>query len=442
VHGIVANSWWQAGAEVYCVDDADAKDVLTGAASASPKNLLVSTLTDEIERATGGRSISLSLALKDRAATLMAGRSGDTVLWLNGGRLSWTTSTFYAKDGKLPDWVVKINEAGIPRLKEGFRWERSLPESAYVRAQPTLAPGAPESFGASFPHSVRTYADWRMTPDANEFTLSTAQAGIRALGMGKDEVPDLLAVSLSANDYLGHAFGPDSPEVLEMCVRTDRAIRDFLRFLNREIPGGLASVAIAFTADHGVCNTPEDEAARGLPMRRVSPRALQQFVEDGLQAAFGRKDFIAYFDEASVYLNSKAMNDAGVDSRRVGIFIRDRLLEYPDVLTAYYLPEIHLSDEGPVTHRVRRSYRKGRSPEVYYILPPGFYPGAFAGGTGHGSPWSYDSRVPVIFAGPWFAKGRFLDACSPEDVVPTLCEVAGAARPTGAAGRAVGLLAR
>lgn len=444
IHGIVANSWWADGKSVYCVDDPDAKDVLTGAASASPRNLLVSTLTDEVERATGGKSYSLSVALKDRAAILMAGRSADMVFWFNSSRLAWTTSTYYAKDGRLPDWVAGFNERVPAMIRDVRTWEQSLPEAAYVRTRPTVAPGAGESFGTTFPHTVRSYSDWRMTPYANQLTLELAKAGILAYGMGYDDIPDVVTISLSANDYLGHAFGPDSPEMLEMCVRTDEAIRDFLVFLDREVRGGLSSVALAFTSDHGVCNVPEDEAARGFPMRRVSPRTVQQFVEDALQQKYGRKDFLASFDEAGVYLNQGALVQAKQDARAVGRFIRDTLLQHPDVIAAYYMPEVAEGylDDSPLTQRLRRSYRKGRSPDVYYILPPGFYPSAYPGGTGHGSPWSYDSRVPVIFIGPWFRPGRSTEPCTPEDIAPTLCDLAGAARPTGATGRAIGLAVR
>ncbi|MER3465966.1 MAG: hypothetical protein C4340_01865 [Armatimonadota bacterium] len=449
IHGIVGNAWYVNGRSVYCTEDADARDVLTGGASSSARNLLTSTFVEEAEKATGGRAVTVSLALKDRAAILMAGRTADVVLWFNGARLSWTTSTAYRPDGRLPSWVEAWNERRTPARAAGTTWSVSLPASAHLLARPTSRPGVSGEFGTTFPHRLPSdeaalFNAWRMTPMANQYTLETAAEAVRAMEMGRDEVPDVLVVGLSANDYLGHSFGPDSPEVLEMCVRTDAALSDFLRFLAGAVPGGLDSVAIVVTSDHGVASVPEDEAALGIPSRRVSPTAILQVVSEVLEEEFGTADLYAstsgdgilgiYFDEAKC----KA---AETDSYTAALQVRHALRGHSDVFAVFLLGDFDepWMDDDPLTRKVRRSIVYGRSPDVIIVPRPGVYVSAYPTGTGHGTPWQYDSNVPILMSGPWFRKGVFTERCTPEDIAPTVCHLIGAQRPSGCQGNVIGL---
>lgn len=446
IHGIVGNEWYEEGRSVYCTVDASARDVLTGGSSSSARNLLVSTFVEEIEKATGGNAVTASIALKDRAAILMAGRLADVVLWFNGNRLSWTTSTAYRPDGKLPLWVEAWNERRIPARSAGTTWNQSLPPAVYLRARPTTRASVTGGFGTSFPHRLPSdegslYNDWRMTPMANQYTLETAAEAVRAMKMGQDEVPDVLAVSLSANDYLGHSFGPDSPEVLEMCVRTDAALSDFFRYLGSAVPGGLDSVAIALSSDHGVAPVPEDDAALGLPGKRVQPTAILKSALAALEEELGTTDLFVSVSGDGVYFDRAKLDEAETYEYPVGSIVRDALRFNPDVYRVYLLTDFDdpWLDDDPLTRKVRRSVLRGRSPDVIIIPRPGVYVSSYPTGTGHGTPWSYDSSVPMLFAGPWFKRGAFTDRCSPEDIAPTLCYLVGAQRPSGCQGNVIGL---
>lgn len=446
VHGIVGNGWFAEGKSVYCTEDPSARDVLTGGTSSSARNLLVSTFMEEAEKATGGRSVTISLALKDRAATLMAGRAADTVVWFNGSRLSWTTSTAYRSDGKLSPWVEAWNGRRIPARAAGTTWSASLPPAVHLRARPTSRPGVSGEFGTAFPHRLPSdegalFNAWRMTPMANQYTLETAAEAVRAMEMGRDEIPDVLAVGLSANDYLGHAFGPDSPEVLEMCVRTDAALSDFLRFLAEAVPGGLDSVAIVVTSDHGVASVPEDDAALGLAARRVSPTSILQVVSKMLEDELGTADLYASTSGDGIYFDEAKCEAVETDSYTAGLLARDALRPHPDVHAVYLLGDFDEPwlDDDPLTRKVRRSVVRGRSPDVIIIPRPGVYVSAYPTGTGHGTPWQYDSNVPILLAGPWFRRGAFTERCSPEDVAPTVCHLIGAQRPSGSQGNVIGL---
>jgi predicted AlkP superfamily pyrophosphatase or phosphodiesterase len=446
IHGIVGNEWYAGGASVYCTADSSARDVLTGGTSASPRNLLVSTFVEEVEKATGGQAVTASLSLKDRAAILMAGRLADVVLWFNGNRLSWTTSTAYRPDGKLPSWIEAWNERRIPARSAGTTWNQSLPPAVYLRARPTTRASVTGEFGTSFPHRLSSdegslYNDWRMTPMANQYTLETAAEAVRAMRMGQDEVPDVLAVSLSANDYLGHAFGPDSPEALEMCVRTDAALSDFFRFLGSAVPGGLDSVAILLSSDHGVASVPEDEAALGLPSKRVQPTAMVKPALDALEEELGTADLFASTSGDGIYFDKAKLDQAETDEYEVGSIVRDALRSHPDVHAVYLLADFDEPwlDDDPLTRKVRRSVLRGRSADVIIIPRPGVFVSPYPTGTGHGTPWQYDSNVPVLLAGPWFKRGVFTDRCSPEDIAPTVCYLVGAQRPSGCQGNVIGL---
>lgn len=276
---------------------------------------------------------------------------------------------------------------------------------------------------------------------ANQYTFETAAEAVRALEMGRDEVSDVLAVGLSANDYLGHSFGPDSPEVLEMCVRTDAALSDFLRFLSGAVPGGLDSVAVVITSDHGVASVPEDDAALGLVARRVSPLAILQVVSKALEEEFGTADLYAFTSGDGIYFDEAKCEAAETDAYTAGLVVRDALRKHPDVFAVYLLGDFDEPwlDDDPLTRKVRRSVMRGRSPDVIIVPRPGVYVSAYPTGTGHGTPWQYDSNVPILMAGPWFRKGSLPERCSPEDIAPTVCHLIGAQRPSGCQGNVIGL---
>ncbi|MBA3726551.1 MAG: alkaline phosphatase family protein [Armatimonadetes bacterium] len=447
VNGIVGNHWWdrKSGKDFYCVADPDAKDLATGKESMSPRNLRVSTFGDELSRATGGRSKHVSIALKDRASILMAGRLADDVIWFDNNTGTWTSSDFYEKSGKLPDWVVTLNAMKIPDKDRGKSWTTSLPAEALRRASVADKPGSPDSYGKTFPHPLKDddayYSNWQRTPWANDFIFTTARTAIEEVGLGRDSVPDILTLNLSTNDYVGHWFGPDSPEVMELSVATDKQLSAFFRHLNTAVPGGLKNVLIVLTADHGILPMPEELVKRGIPGGRVKYQDFYKKLKDALQKRFKRDDLIVDDSDQTIYLNPNAKpENATLDE--VAAFIRDYLREIPEVYTAFTRGEVEEQKlpDTQVSAMLARSFHRQNSGDVFFFMRPGYLLDSFGTGTSHGSPWAYDTSVPLLMAGRWIKPGIHLDRCGPKDIAATISAVLGIVPPSGNVGRALAVI--
>lgn len=433
--GIIGNSWFDRASRstVYCVRDPKAQDVLTGRTSFSAKNLLVTTLGDELKKTTGGQAKVIALSLKDRGAILLAGRRADLVLWEENG--TWTTSTAYAPQKNLPEWVLRINRRNLPAQYSRETWTKSLPESTYQRARTPSRALPPPNFNREFPHPVGN--SFAYTPYGNEFVLETAKEAIRNERLGEDSIPDLLCISLSSHDYLGHAFGPDSPEILELTVRTDRQLADFFRFLDKTLPGGLQDLILVFTSDHGIAPMPEDEPD-GYVAGRLNLQDLRQRIQRTLEEN-EIPDAILHVDTYSVYLDEEAISDSDYTLAELEYIVRDALRQSPGIFSAYTRQDIleGFLSNGALESIILRSFHAERSGNVFYITSPGFVFGVAAGGTNHGSPWHYDSAVPLIFAGARIPPGTHLVPCGPEDIAPTMSLLLGTSPPNGCTGRAL-----
>jgi predicted AlkP superfamily pyrophosphatase or phosphodiesterase len=439
VHGIVGNTWWDraGGKQMYCV--ADPKSSVVGLTRPSretpmsPANLLTTTFGDELELATGGRSRTVSLSMKDRATILMIGHRADTAIWFAEDAGEWISSSFYCKDGKLPEWVSRLNARRLPDESRRTPWTPSVDSAAMQRVWNPK--GASLEF--SRPLTGTTYDPWITSPAANAFVFDTAREAVAAEELGRDEIPDVLTLNLASNDYVGHRYGPDSPEVLDISVQTDRQLSAFLRFLHRAVPGGLANVTIALTADHGVANVPELNAASGVPASRAVVPHIRAAVERALDEQVGPADWIASTDNGEIYFAAAALAQYPRESRsRLEEIAADAVRAVPGVLTAVGKSSV-LSGRLPV-HRLGRMIGKGvhpeRSGDLIVILNPQWLPGSAPTGTGtsHGAPFPYDSHVPLLMAGFGVRPGTYLAPVSPAWLAPSLSHILGVARPSGA----------
>jgi predicted AlkP superfamily pyrophosphatase or phosphodiesterase len=444
LNGIVDNVWFDrvAGKAMYCVADAGAKDILTGKESMSPRNLMVSTFGDELKVASGGKSKNIAIALKDRAAILMAGRLADDVIWFDGAG-SWTSSDFYEPSGRLADWVIEINARKIPETKRGATWSKSLPASAHERTRNSRASGASGAFGKTFPHTLadddRFISNWTRTPYANDFVFETAKAAVAKNAMGQDGVPDVLYINLSTNDYIGHMFGPDSPEALEIQAETDRDLADFFKYLSRTVPGGLGSVAIVVTADHGVLPIPEDISDLRLPGGRVHEGDFRKALETAVTQRFGL-NLIQGYSEYMIYLDRSKLN-AAMTASDVEAFIQEYLRGVPSVEQAFTRTQLEGGVAGATMLEglMAISFNRIASGDVMFFMRPGYLLDSGSTGTSHGAPWSYDSQVPLLIWSAQIEPGRHTVQCGPVDIAATVCALLGIGEPSGSVGRAIGL---
>ncbi len=471
--GIVGNEWWDPRQQrvVYCVEDARFKVV--GAAEGSharpmgPGNLLSTTVGDELKLATNGRSRIVSLAIKDRAAILMGGHAQDLSLWYDtaGGR--WISSTAFCRAGALPAWVESLNAEHIPDRTLGTSWAPSLSaETLAKRSTPAqhLGRDLPQGYGEHFPHPIgpdKTPANYRAfidTPAANAFVFQTAERAIKEEGLGQHDDPDILAVSLSTNDYVGHAFGPYSPEVLDLTVQTDAQLSEFVRFLDHTIPGGMGSVVFALTADHGITPIPDDAAAAGLPAGHFQVKAVMDAIEGALVSRFGTAPDNTWFSHgrldprrAGAYLDGlislnsdaigKAIADGKARSRRdIEQVACDAAGAIPGVYACYGRTQILEGAIGDTSLRARLA--KGTHPQLssdLILIPDQLHlqePDAEGHATTHGSPYSYDTHVPIVLCAPGLIRpGIYTNPAAPSDIAPTLSILLGIEFPSGCDGR-------
>jgi predicted AlkP superfamily pyrophosphatase or phosphodiesterase len=455
--GIVSNDWFDRDMNDvrYCVRDP--KSPLVGAddpegkRGVSPVTLRVTTVGDELKMATGGQAKVWGLALKDRAAVLMAGHLADGVLWFDDQTGSWITSRYYRKDGTLPGWVADWKGPEKINAFFGRSWALSVPPAALKRlwTPDNAHAGNPSGLGQTFGsqgHKIdggltapgpAFYKAFTTTPYANEYVLDTARELIRREGLGQDAVPDILALNLSSNDYIGHAYGPDSAEVLDVSVQTDRYLSRFFQFLGKSVPGGLANVVIVITADHGVSPIAEDTKAAGIPAGTYQDKALEDAAEAALDAELGAGDWTKKLVEANYYLNLDELKAKGVPAARAQEIAAAALRRQPGIYAAFTRGQIldgRMLDND-IAQRVTRSFHPKVSGDVVIVPEPYWMPGYGTGGTTHGSPYAYDTSVPLLLAGFGVKPGRYTQRVSTLDIAPTLSDILGILQPSGCEGR-------
>ncbi len=456
--GIVGNEWFdrEMNAVRYCVQDP--KSPLVGAADPdgkrgiSPITLRTSTVGDELKMATGGQGKVWGLALKDRAGVLMAGHLADGVLWFDEETSAWISSRFYFKSGQLPDWVTSWNAAKKIDPFFGKTWNLSVPPAALKRLwtpRNEFANPRP-GLGKAFPHPITGgldkpgkafYAAFESTPYANEYVLETAEELIRREKLGQDAIPDILAINLSTNDYIGHSFGPDSPEALDVTVQSDRQISRFFRFLGKAVPGGLQNVTIVLTADHGVSPMVEEMAKAGLPTAGgYQEKALTDAVKAALDKAYGPGDWLKALSEFNLYLDVDSLRQKGIEPAKAEEVVAEALRRQPGIYAAYTRDQI-VEGRVPDTdigHRVMLGFHPKVSGDVVIVLDPytvtNYSGGSVVKGTTHGTTYAYDTSVPLILAGTRIKPGRYTQRVSTLDIAPTLSELLGVLQPSGCEG--------
>lgn len=439
VSGIVGNAWWNRATRKseYCVEDSKSRVVgaMSGSAETpmSPANLTATTVGDELELATGGAARTVSISLKDRAAILMAGHRADTVVWFDESTGGWVSSSFYFPGDKLPAWVEAVNGEKIPDRLRAEPWRPRVGREALKRVW------NPKGANLSFSHALtgKDYTPFATSPSGTELVLATARRAVEAEKLGQDEIPDILTLNFASNDYVGHRYGPDSPEVLDISVQTDRQLSEFLGFLEKSVPGGLKNVTFALSADHGVATVPEVSSASGVPVARAIGPAIKAAAESALDAQVGPADWIASTENGDLYFGDPALAAYPKEPRgRLETIAADAVMQVTGVQYACGKSAVHA---GRVPHsRLGRQITHGTHPErsgdVTIILKPLWIPGSAAIGTGttHGAPFAYDAHVPLLVAGFGMRSGAYLEPVQPAQLAPTLALILGVARPSAA----------
>jgi Type I phosphodiesterase / nucleotide pyrophosphatase len=444
VNGIVANGWYDPvkGRPVYCAEDGSVTLVGARGEGRSPRLLLGATVGDLLKIGTAGRSRVVTVSAKDRSAIMLGGHRADAAYWIDD--TLFVTSSWYRSE--LPGWVEALNRSGPVSRYFGKTWEHLLPASAYTAVGPDDVPeeATVEGMGRTFPHRIVDLDGFDYSPMADQAVADFAMRAVRQEGMGRDSIPDLLAIGLSATDRIGHLYGPDSHEIMDQVIRLDRLLARLFAFLDQAVGPGRTLVVL--TADHGVAPLPErltDDRPAG--PHRLDHGVLDSAVSLALSDRYGRPTGTAWvsYDEAPLmYLNRQALGARNVGLEDAERLAQAALLAVPGVNNAVTGVELTRLRAAGVETDVTRSYHPGRGADLYYFLDPYWLVTTDSTGTGHGTPWRYDQEVPLLWYGPGIRPGVRTEQATVADLAPTLSRLLGLPTPGGAQGRALGEILR
>jgi hypothetical protein len=425
-HGIVANEWWNPAKKAFVTSVEDDATKLVGISSsdpgASPHNLLADTLGDEMKLATHGKARVFGISLKDRAAVLPAGFSGEAY-WIDHESGAWITSSYYRE--ALPKWVQNFNDNKRSEKYLNKEWNDEDGKVLRTTAPQMNKKGKPMGF----------YDLVGSTPFANDYEFEFARELITYEKLGEGPATDLLVISLSANDILGHQVGPDSPEMQSMALTLDKQLAEFFDYLGHQI--GLANIWIALSADHGVAPLPSAASQLHIPAANLSAEEMKRQVNDALMARFAAEagtEFVTAIDYPVAWLNP----DAFIVHKALEATAEEATGKALETIgmRGYFTKSQLAKGDVPQTE-LGIKYLHSYSPEAaWYVLgvPVPFDVGSSAG-TDHASPYTYDTHVPLAFYGLPFVPGTYRTHAEPVDMAVTLASLLGINAPTHAVGR-------
>ena len=440
VHGIISNGWFDRVRGRYTTAGHDPATKLLGATSASagasPRWLIGSTLGDQLHRATKGRARVISISYKARSAVFTAGKQATAAYWLDPKTLSAISSTYYMRD--LPDWVRRLNVRDWVAQYGGKPWT-PVDDS---NGKPFLIfPKATNS--AERVKLVRAISH---SPFLTDIEFGLARAAVEHEQLGRGPATDLLVLNPSAIDLVGHVYGPDARQTRDAVLRADRSLAGFLRFLEERI--GLRHVWIAFSADHGVAPIPEIARQRGLDAGRVSKREVSGKIETRLNQLYGARSdrtsgkakprWVVDYPVPHLYLNQALIRERRLNPDEVARRAAEALLKLPGLAAVFTRAAlIDCRPGSELLGKVCRSYHPDRGGDLYLVFKRHWMSGLAGSskGTTHGSPYCYDTHVPLILWGHPFRAGTYEAPVSPADLPVTLAAALGIRAPSLATGR-------
>lgn len=435
VHGIIGNAWYDRTLKrlVNCVEDLNTRVVDSAEGSrdqrgASPHYLAGTTVGDELRMASNFRSKVISISLKDRGAVLPGGHTANAAYWYDGKTGGFISSTYYMS--ALPSWVAQFNARRPAQEYCGKAWT-ALPETPGAEGK-TFSQHRP---GAGEECPGPRLLDWLdETPFMTDIELRFAREAIRSEKLGQGPETDMLTLSLSANDFVGHHFGPSSPQVADTTLRTDRALAGFLDDIDRMV--GLNNVWIAVSADHGVSPTPQDIEGRNLGIGQFDSKGMLAAVEARLSKVFGDDKWIESYDIPYVYLNRATLDKHQISPARASEEAAQAAQSAPGIFAAFSRDALASGNvpHSEIARKVLNSFNLTRGGDVFIVLEPFSVATSSDTTATHGTPWEYDSHVPLLLWGSAFQPGEFAIPCQPVDLAPTLTQALGINHSSGTVG--------
>lgn len=453
VHGIIGNNWYSRPEQrvVYCAEDASVEPVgMTGndpgaKGRMSPSRMGSSTWADELKLHFTGRGDDqpkvIGASMKDRGAIMPAGHAADAAFWLVDGQ--FISSTHYMDS--LPQWVVEFNEGGtVDRLLDSG-WDLRDAAETYTGSTADNTPYEGKWKGLerpTFPYDLAALKDdnggadfIKGTPHGNTLLVDFGLAAIDAEGLGADNTPDVLALSFSSTDYVGHQFGAHAMETEDTYRRLDDDLARLFSALDEKV--GRGQWVAFLTADHGAVTVPGMERQRGLPVDYWNPEPMKARVDSAISVRFGRTDLVLTYDNDQFFLDRAAIRNARLDADAVARFVASVAEEAPEIqrtMTAEDLRSGTHSDGAE--SRIQRGWNAKSSGDVVVILKPGYLEYGRTG-TSHGSPYAYDTHVPFLIMGMGVPHGSTLERSEIRDIAPTLSALFGFPRTSGCTGKPI-----
>lgn len=451
IHGIIGNDFYDKELKktVYCVEDPAQRMVgSTMAGGVSAWRMLTTTVTDELELFTNKKAKVIGLSIKDRGAVLPAGHMADAAYFPEGRGGNFITSSYYRND--LPEWVTKFNARNLPATYITKPWTPLLPIEQYTESGADDSPyerkiGGKEkmTFPYNFAEMIAKSGGelFAYSPYANDYVTEFAKAALVGEQMGKDEVSDFLAISYSTPDIFGHAVGPRSVELQDMYMRLDRNLEDLLKTLDKEV--GVGNYTVFLSADHAVADVPQYLKDNKVPAGYFNEEYATAKLNEYLATFYPGKKLIEKISNEQVFLNHSAFDGdartSGLDMFVVAELTGKFLMTLDGVANYYTEAVIKQSDfnEGGIKGKIIRGHHPKRSGDVAFVLEPGWFEGNSVQGTTHGSPYAYDTHIPMLFFGCGVKQGTSSVYHPITDIAPTVSVLLKIMFPNGCTGQPI-----
>ncbi len=443
ISGITGNAWWDSQLQrtVYCTEDKSVNTVgsTSSQGKMSPKNMLVTSIGDELRLATNFQAKVIGVAIKDRGAILPAGHSANGAYWYDNSAGNWITSSYYTQT--LPEWVEKFNQRKLPDSFYNAGWSLLYPAATYKASTEDNKTYENKVFGESFPYDLKKYVgkDYgkiNTTSMGNDLTFAFAKAALVAASLGSDAITDLLAISFSSPDYIGHSFGPNSVEAEDAMLRLDIALGQFFDWLDGQV--GKGQYTVFLTADHGAAHVPEFSLENKLPGGRVFMGKIIDRLNAGLEKMYRLKKLIVSDDNYQLHLDHPQLDSAGINKSDVIGWLQKELIKEPGIDRAFAIKDLNLIPlPEPVRKMLNNGYHPNRSGDLQIILKPGYIDAYGTTGTTHGLWNPYDAHIPLLWYGWGIKKGVTHREVYMTDIAPTLAALLHVQMPSGNIGTVI-----
>lgn len=447
LHGITGNQWYDNYKQrnVYCVEDPTVQSVGVAGSPAgkmSPVNVWTTTIGDEIKLANNFKSKVIGISIKDRGAIIPAGHSADGAFWYDSKSGNFISSTYYGNN--LPTWVTEYNAQHRVDSFYAKGWNLSLAKSVYqancdgdINAYESTPLGAEQK---SFPYTLsqfigKDYGKIASTPYGNNLVVELAEQALINEQMGADDKTDLLAISFSSPDYIGHSFGPNSWETLDGYIKLDALIAQLFDRLDKQV--GKNNYTVFLTADHAVANIPDFAKKHKIPGGLVSEAGLKKELGQHLLKQGLDDKLIAAIGEYNVHFNHQLMDSLGIPQEKLVKIVSNYIEQKPGILqvvesrkaASAALPE-------QLRERIVNGFNPQRSGDLFIVTKSGYMDG-YATGTNHGVFYNYDAHIPLLWYGNGIKKGQVNSVNYMTDVAPTVTTLLGIQMPSGAIGKPI-----